>query len=93
MSITFHVQDDLRQASRQSWGRLFGTCIEKTREACGRSLEEAARLSGMETAEWAAIEAGCVPDPRQLHPMSDALGLRHDKIAMLAFLCQGAWEQ
>jgi hypothetical protein len=47
----------------------------------------------METAEWAAIEAGCVPDPRQLHPMSDALGLRHDKIAMLAFLCQGAWEQ
>ena len=93
MSIAFYVQDDLRQATRQSWDRLFGNCIEKTREACGRSLEEAARLSGMETSEWAAIEAGCVPDPAQLHPMSDALGLRHDKIAMLAFICQGAWEQ
>jgi transcriptional regulator with XRE-family HTH domain len=92
MSMDFYVQDDLRQATRQSWGRLFGNCIEKTREACGRSLEEAARLSGMEISEWAAIEAGCVPDPAQLHPMSDALGLRYDKIAMLAFICQGAWE-
>jgi transcriptional regulator with XRE-family HTH domain len=90
--MTFYVQDDARQANSQSWGRLFGSCIEKTREACGRSLEEAARLSGMETSEWAAIEAGCVPDPAQLHPMSDALGIRYDKIAMLAFLCQGAWE-
>jgi hypothetical protein len=39
MSITSYVQDDLRQATRQSWGRLFGNCIEKTREACGRSLQ------------------------------------------------------
>ena len=93
MSMTFNVQEDLRFSSRQSWGRLFGACIEKTREACGRSLEEAARLSGMETSEWAAIEAGYVPDPGLLHPISDALGLRHDKIALLAFLCQGAWEQ
>jgi transcriptional regulator with XRE-family HTH domain len=91
--MTFNVQEDLRFSSRQSWGRLFGACIEKTREACGRSLEEAARLSGMETSEWAAIEAGYVPDPGLLHPISDALGLRHDKIALLAFLCQGAWEQ
>jgi hypothetical protein len=56
-------------------------------------MEEAARLSGMEVSEWAAIEAGYVPDPQQLHPMSDALGLRRDKIALLAFICQGAWEQ
>jgi transcriptional regulator with XRE-family HTH domain len=92
MSMDFYVQYNTRLARRQSWGRLFGNCIEKTREACGRSLEEAARLSGMETSEWAAIEAGCVPDPAQLHPISDALGLRYDKIAMLAFICQGAWE-
>jgi transcriptional regulator with XRE-family HTH domain len=91
--MTLYAQDDLHLANRQSWSRIFGNCIEKTREACGRSLEEAARLSGMETSEWAAIEAGCVPDPAQLHPMSDALGLRYDKIAILAFLCQGAWKQ
>jgi len=93
MSMRDYARDNDRLATRQSWGRLFGNCIEKTREACGRSLEEAAWLSGMETSEWAAIEAGFVSDPSQLHPMSDALGLRHDKIAMLAFICQGAWEQ
>jgi hypothetical protein len=86
-------QDDLCPARRMAWGQLFGNCIEKTREACGRSVEEAAHLAGMETAEWVAIEAGWVPDPAHLHPMSDALGLRFDKIALLAFICQGAWEQ
>ena len=93
MSNTFYMQDDLLLLRRQAYGRLFGSCIEKTRQACGRSLEEAARLSGMETSEWAAIEAGRIPDPGQFHPMSDALGLRYDKIALLAFICQEAWEQ
>jgi transcriptional regulator with XRE-family HTH domain len=91
--MTIYVQDDPRVASSESWGRIFGTCIEKTRQASGRSLEQAARQSGMETSEWAAIEAGFVPDPSQLQPMSDALGVRRDRILMLACLCQGAWEQ
>jgi len=93
MSMTFYMPNDLDFIRRQAFGRLFGSCIEKTRQACGRTLEEAARLSGMEISEWAAIEAGYVPDPGQLHPMSDALGLRYDKIAVLAFICQEAWEQ
>jgi hypothetical protein len=46
----------------------------------------------MEASEWISIEAGLVPDPSQLQPMSDALGVRRDKIMMLACLCQGAWE-
>ena len=33
MSMMFYVQDDLHLIRRQAWGRLFGTCIEKTREA------------------------------------------------------------
>jgi transcriptional regulator with XRE-family HTH domain len=93
MSTMFNMQNNPDFTRRQAFGRLFGSCIEKTRQACGRSVEEAARLSGMEMSEWAAIEAGRVPDPGQLHPMSDALGLRYDKIALLAFICQGAWEQ
>lgn len=93
MSMNYFKQDSLRPVRCMAWGRLFRNCIEKTREACGRSVEEAAHLAGMETSEWLAIEAGCVPDPGQLHPMSDALGLCFDKIALLAFICQGAWEQ
>ncbi len=92
MSMSFNMQDDLRLTRRQSWGRLFGNCIGQTRETAGRSVEEAASLAGMETSEWLAIEAGCVPDPAQLHPMSDALGLRYEKIGLLAFICRGAWE-
>ena len=91
--MNYFNQDALCPDSRMAWGRLFGNCIEKTRIACDRSIEEAARLAGMEVSEWLAIEAGWVPDPAQLHPMSDALGLRFDKIALLAFICQGAWEQ
>jgi hypothetical protein len=92
MSITFYVQDDLRQANSQFWGRIFGLSIQSGRKKKAYSVEEAARLAGMEWSAWLAVEAGCVPDPAQLHPMSDALGLRHDKIATLAFICQGAWE-
>jgi transcriptional regulator with XRE-family HTH domain len=90
--MTIYVQDDHQVASSESWGRIFGACTEKIREASGRSLEQVARLSGMETSEWMSIEAGFVPEPSQLQPMSDALGIRRYKIHMLAALCLGAWE-
>jgi len=93
MSMMFYVQNDLPLTRRQAWGRLFGTCVEKTREAGGRSVEEVARLAGMEASQWAAIEAGYVPDPVQLRPMAGALECGYEKIALLAFICQGAWEQ
>ena len=47
MSMMFYVQDGPPLTRRQAWGRLFGICIEKTREAGGRSVEEAARLAGI----------------------------------------------
>jgi transcriptional regulator with XRE-family HTH domain len=93
MSMNLYGQHDLRPVRRLVWGRLFGHCVGKTREAAGRSVEEAARLAGMATSEWAAIEAGYVPDPAQLRPMADALELGYDKIATLAVLCRDGWEQ
>jgi hypothetical protein len=67
--MMFYVQDDLPLTRRQVWGRLFGACIEKTREA------------------------GYVPDPARLRPMAGALECGYEKIALLVFICQGAWEQ
>lgn len=93
MSMRINCPNDLRQVNSQFWGRIFGTAIQKNREKRGHSVAEAARLAGMEPSEWAAVEAGYVPDPGLLHPISDALGLSYDKIAVLACLCQGAWEQ
>ena len=39
MCIYTRTQNDLRLTRRQALGRLFGSCIERTREAGGRSVE------------------------------------------------------
>lgn len=66
-----------------AWRQMFGSMIEERREAIHRSLDEAARLSGMEVSEWAAIEAGHVPaDPARLRAMAAALEVRFDEMAL-----------
>ena len=92
MSKLFCHQNDLRIIRLQVWGGLFGLVIRKKREKRGRSVEEAARLAGMEAAEWLAVEAGQVPHPAQLRPMADAIELGHNEIATLALFCRDAWE-
>lgn len=94
MSMSSYIQNDLPLLRRQAWGRLFGSCIEQTRQAGGHSIEEAASLAGMETCGWAAIEDGYVPaDATQLRSIAGALECGYEKIALQAFICQGAWEQ
>ncbi len=78
---------------RESMGRLFGSCIQETRKTAGLSLEEAARLSGMEISEWMAIEDGCVPqDVNRLRAMADAMEISFDQIGTLVLVCKAAWE-
>jgi ribosome-binding protein aMBF1 (putative translation factor) len=78
---------------RRSLGRLFGFCIQETRINAGLSVEEAARLSGMESSEWMSIEDGYVPqDISQLRAMAGALEISFDKIATMVLVCRGAWE-
>ena len=74
-------------------GPAVRQCVGKTRKAAGRSVEETAHLAGMETSQWAAIEAGYVPDPAKLRPMADALEIGYGKIASAAVLCREGWEQ
>ena len=92
MSKLFCRQNDIRIIRRRVWSGLFGFVIQKNRKAAGRSVEEAARLAGMEAAEWQAVEAGQVPYPAQLHSMADAIELGRDQIATLAVFCRDAWE-
>jgi len=78
--------------SRRAWRQIFGGMIRERREAIGRSLEEAARLAGMESSEWAAVESGHIPaDPDRLRSMAAALEVRFDHMALLVYLCQEAW--
>lgn len=78
---------------RQIWGRLFGRGIEECRVKAGLSVEEAARLAGMDLSEWVAIEQGSVPQTTgQLHAMADTVEVSYDKLLSLVLLCREAWE-
>jgi transcriptional regulator with XRE-family HTH domain len=77
----------------QSMGRLFGSCIQEARKTAGLSLEKAARLSGMKTSEWVAIEEGGVTqDISRLRAMADAMAVSFDQISTLVMVCRAAWE-
>jgi transcriptional regulator with XRE-family HTH domain len=92
MVMIISQQSASTPASHQVYARLFGRCIEKIRESRCQSLEDTAFLAGMESSEWAAIEAGHVPgDEAQLQSMAGALECHYDQIVRLAFVCKGAW--
>jgi hypothetical protein len=82
---------DFLAIRRKTMGRLFGLYLKSGREKRGRSIEEVARLAGMETPEWAAIEAGNTPDPATLHSIAAALGNTISQIAPMVRICQDAW--
>ena len=92
MSINRLASHASSSVSRRAWRQIFGSMIRERREAIGRSLEEAARLAGMESSEWAAVESGHIPaDPDRLRSMAAALEIRFDQLALLVYLCQEAW--
>jgi transcriptional regulator with XRE-family HTH domain len=84
----------LLHARRNGLRWLFGSMVQDRREMIRCSVEDAARLAGMEPSEWAAIEAGHIPaDPAKLRSMAAALEIRFDQMAMLVHLCQDAWAE
>ena len=97
MIMTYSVSKRLQptlNASRDGLRRLFGSMVQDSREMIQRSVEDCARLAGMEPSEWAAIEAGYVPaDPSKLRSMAAALEIRYDQLLMMVHLCQGAWTE
>jgi transcriptional regulator with XRE-family HTH domain len=94
MSMLFEtLQTSDLDHSRGSWRRLFGRFMQGAREAAGRSIEETARLAGMDATEWAAIEAGTrLPDTRQqLQAIAEALEMEWLAMAETVLLCRDAW--
>jgi len=80
-------------ASRQSWRWLFGRMIGHPRLDLGRSVQQTAQLAGMESSEWAAVEAGYVPaDPGRLRSMAAAIEISWESMATLVLICREGWE-
>jgi transcriptional regulator with XRE-family HTH domain len=80
-------------ALRRFWAGIFAKAIRHNRQARGLSVEDAAQLAGMEASEWAAIEAGSVPQTTaQLHALAGTLEIGYDRLLNLVLLCRDAWE-
>jgi transcriptional regulator with XRE-family HTH domain len=95
MSISIADQQALTaEHARRFWTRTFSTGIEKARNATGRSIEEAARLAGLELSEWMALEAGAwLPQTsEQIRAIAGALDMSYDRLASFVLLCWSAWE-
>lgn len=93
MRVTQHPSSRRRSTHfrRMVWGEMFGSLLHEARLERGRSVEDAARASGMEVSEWEAIEAGQVPDWTKAGRMADALGVDRMGIASLVLFCHEAW--
>jgi transcriptional regulator with XRE-family HTH domain len=78
---------------RRFWAGIFAEAIAYNRQARGLSVEPAAESAGMAASEWAAIEAGSVPQTTaQLQSMGEVLEIGYDKLLNLVLLCRDAWE-
>jgi transcriptional regulator with XRE-family HTH domain len=67
--------------------------IQAARENAGLSIEDAARLSGMELTEWMAIEDGSVPrEVNQLRAMAETMQVNFDRMASWVLVFRDAWE-
>lgn len=98
MSTTFTEQNAVREQAeylRRFWATVFAGGIENARMAAGRSINEAARLAGMELTEWMALEAGALlpQSSEQLRAIAGALQMDYDRLASFVLLCRSAWKQ
>jgi len=60
-SATAPKHPPVSAAGRVNMAMLFARSVRRRREALGLSVQHAAELSGMETSDWYALEAGWVP--------------------------------
>lgn len=78
---------------RQAWGRLFGLGIRANRTEAGLTIEDAARLSGIELSEWMSIEDGHVPQQvDRLRSIAAVLEVSFEKLLNMVVLCREAWQ-
>jgi transcriptional regulator with XRE-family HTH domain len=91
-NVYMSVLSELSQANnRDVWARFFGRLIRQARERKG-SIEEVAGRSGMTVDEWAALEAGQVPQTLdQLRTITAALNMEWRGMVAIVGFCRDAW--
>ena len=91
-SLAFLSNDD-RDYFRGVWARVFGRFIFSARERAGLSIENAARVAGMDPRNWRATESGSwLPATKQqLQLMAAAVHIDWPIMVRIITLCRSAW--
>ncbi len=78
---------------RGVWGRVFSRFIANARERAGLSIENAARLAGMDPRNWRATESGSwLPTTKQqLQLMAAAVHIDWPIMVRIITMCRSAW--
>jgi hypothetical protein len=90
--LAFLSNDD-RDYFRGVWARVFGHFIESARGKAGLSIENAARVAGMDPHNWWATESGSwLPATKQqLQLMAAAVHIDWPIMARIVTMCREAW--
>ena len=75
-------------ARRQFYAAALGGYIRRRRTELGMTLEQAAKLAGMEISGWMALEAGWVPEDRELSPVAEVLEVGVLQLAFIALVAR-----
>lgn len=75
------------------WARMFGSFMASGREKASLSVEQVAELTGIEAAQWSAMEAGdWLPENRQqFRSIAAALNIEWPLMVSVVQLCSQAW--
>jgi transcriptional regulator with XRE-family HTH domain len=100
MSMSMNEQQPLAFLSNDDsnyfqgvWARVFGRFISSARERAGLSIENAAKLAGMDPRNWRATESGSwLPTTKQqLQLMAAAVHIDWSIMTRIVTLCREAW--
>ena len=94
MNITHPNHQQARENARRFWADIFGRGIEYARCQACLTIEDAARLAGMQLSEWMAMEAGGFQPQStgQLQAIAGTLEMDYERLINLVLLCWSAWE-
>ena len=92
-SVTAPKHPPVSAAACADKAMLFARSVRRRREALGLSAPRAAELSGMETSEWYALEAGWIPsiESGMLAAIAGTLQSCHIAVPLLAEISR--WNQ
>ena len=95
MSMTFPEPTRLSAASttdlsarREFYASALGRYIRRRRTELGMTIEQAAKLAGLELSGWMALEAGWIPEDRELSPVAEVLEVGVLQLAFMALVAR-----